>query len=99
MNVAIVLNWKAPVETLACVESVLSFAPSIDHIVLVDNYSCDNSVSAFESWLKLNKTGCVHLVVSKFNSGYAGGNNLGLKYALDNIPEAKNFWILNNDAL
>lgn len=66
-------------------------------IVLVDNGSTDNSVELIENW-KL-KIGNFHLkfkiLRNKTNLGFAEGNNVGIRYALEN--EADYVCLLNND--
>nr|WP_256834871.1 glycosyltransferase family 2 protein [Pseudomonas oleovorans] len=97
MNIAIVLNYKAIAETVVCVESLLIHCGRIDHIVVVDNFSEDGSAEIFRAWQKEKGKGRVTLLVNSQNSGYAGGNNLGIRWALDNF-QVKYFWIVNNDA-
>lgn len=70
----VVLNYNDAKTTIefckkhACYETV-------DHVLIVDNCSNDNSVEQMEEILS-NK---VELVVSSKNVGYGAGNNLGIK--------------------
>jgi GT2 family glycosyltransferase len=88
----IILNWNLPQETLACVRSVEQ--SSLDHfqMVVVDNGSTDNSPDLFKQQLRGNP-----LLISSKNLGYAGGNNLGIRWALKN--KADYVLLLNNDTL
>lgn len=54
-----------------------------------------NRVSA-ESYCHASDQKQVFLVATGDNLGYAGGNNVGIKLALNN-PETKYVWVLNND--
>lgn len=88
----IILNWNSHKDTIECVEScrTLDYAPY--EIVLVDNASGDGSENILrESFpsLKLIQTGA--------NLGYAGGNNVGIRYALE--ENADYIWLLNNDTV
>lgn len=51
---------------------------SIDKVVIVDNNSNDN----FDDFVRNKKK--VHYIKNENNSGYAAGNNLGLKYLFNN---------------
>lgn len=90
----VILNWNRPKDTLECINSVLALDKgklSIS-IVVVDNASTDNSVKL------LKKLGSkIVLLQNASNLGYAGGNNVGIKYAL--AQDAKYVLILNNDTI
>lgn len=61
-------------------------------IMVVDNCSPNESVEVLENQSKdLNYI----FIVNKKNTGYAAGNNIGIRYAIDN--GYKYSWILNND--
>jgi len=96
MNVALILNYKAATETISCVESLLAHCPALNHVVVIDNDSQDGSVVAFNQWLEAQPRHNVTVLANPENNGYAGGNNYGLRWALDNLP-VTNFWIVNND--
>jgi GT2 family glycosyltransferase len=57
-------------------------------LVVVDNGSCERAPTAFPDG--------VDLVELRENLGYAGGNNVAIRRALD--ERARYVWILNNDA-
>lgn len=52
---------------------------SLDYIVVVDNFSTDNSFSELTNRYKRNKK--VKVISSLKNGGYGYGNNFGIKYA------------------
>ena len=98
----IVLNWNGWEDTLQCLESLRNLSYSNFDIVLVDNGSGDDSAQRIEEYLKTNfeifSRNSIHIkfILSETNLGYAGGNNLGLKYALYE-RKATALWVLNND--
>lgn len=86
----IVLNWNGYKDTLNCIKSLMKYKKQNHEIVVVDNNSEDNSVEKLRHdfpGLKILETGS--------NLGYAGGNNVGIKFALDH--GADYLFILNND--
>lgn len=88
----VVLNWRKPTETLACLASLSHITYPNARIIVVDNGSGDDSVPLIHQHapeLEVLKTGA--------NLGYAGGNNVGVRYALDHGADA--VLILNNDIL
>ena len=91
MNMVVVLNYNDWEETKRFCQAVKDFQ-SVDMIIIVDNKSTDNSVIE----LKPIATGKVVLVEARENNGYAAGNNVGLKYILDNHLEG-NIIISNPD--
>lgn len=97
-NIAIVLNWNAANATMCCVESILNFAVNIDCIVVVDNCSEDDSFEKLTKRAEISGWESVYVVGNHINSGYAGGNNFGIDFAVKTFPEARVFWIVNNDA-
>ncbi|HFD2051431.1 glycosyltransferase family 2 protein [Clostridium perfringens] len=86
----IILNYNGYKYTLECIESLNNINYENYRIVVVDNNSTDNSIKL----LKKNLKDCI-ILESKENLGYAGGNNLGIKYAIKN--KAEYICILNND--
>jgi len=92
MTFIIVLNWNSPKDTIRCVCSFLDGGVDPEQIVLVDNASEDDSVEQFS-----RKLPYIKLLVSEKNLGYAGGNNLGIRYALG--QGAKYILVVNNDTV
>lgn len=86
----IVLNWNGWQRTEACVRSLRQLRYGSARIVIVDNGSTDGSVA------RLRETcGAETIIANDDNLGYAGGNNLGIRMALD--AGVDYVWILNND--
>jgi GT2 family glycosyltransferase len=86
----LVLNWNAPLYTLKCVRSLRMLEYANYQIVLIDNGSTDDSVQVLHRELP-----DLLLLQTSANLGYAGGNNCGVRYALE--CGAEYIWILNND--
>ncbi len=100
---AIVLNWNRPKDTLECLDSLLPLVRKGQLTLIVcDNASTDDSVTQIQSWAachlcETTRSNWNWLFLSTGgNLGYAGGNNVGIRYALTR-PECKFIWILNND--
>jgi GT2 family glycosyltransferase len=90
--VTIVLNWNNAPDTLACLDS-LAQVEYPNHVVLVvDSGSDDGSVASIRAaWPT------IEVIESGVNLGYAGGNNLGIRRALE--MGADYICILNNDVV
>jgi GT2 family glycosyltransferase len=88
----IVLNWNGREDTLECLESVLNIDYSTYEVVVVDNGSTDGSVAAIRTrYPKIN------LIETGKNLGYAEGNNVGIRAALNR--NASFVFLLNNDTI
>ena len=86
----VILNWNGYTDTIECVASVLRMAYQNFDIVVVDNGSTDESVANIRAHfpqLRILETGR--------NLGYAGGNNVGIDWALRH--GADYVMVLNND--
>jgi GT2 family glycosyltransferase len=88
----IVLNWNGRVETLDCIESLHKSDYSNFRILLVDNASSDDTVTAVK-----NEFPDVEILENSTNLGYAEGNNVGIRYAIDRGAEF--LFVLNNDTV
>jgi GT2 family glycosyltransferase len=88
----IILNWNNKADTLDCLRSLQGIDYPAYETIVVDNGSMDDSVSA----IKLQYPGLA-LVETKKNLGFAGGNNEGIKLALQ--KDADYVLLLNNDTV
>ncbi len=88
----IVLNWNRKKDSLKCLKSLEQQNYKNNIIVFVDNNSNDDSVQAVKKEFPEIK-----IIQNKKNFGYAKGNNIGIKYALEN--NADFILILNNDTI
>ena len=87
----IVLSWNGRDDTLACLRSLAETDwPDLD-VICVDNGSHDGSADAVRGAFP-----DVLLIENGHNLGYAGGNNVGIRAALERGAD----WVLllNNDA-
>lgn len=87
---AIILNWNGWRDTVACVASVKQTLYPNVRIVVVDNASTDGS----EAEIRAAHPDAA-VLQSGANLGYAGGNNVGIRHALESGADF--VWILNND--
>lgn len=86
----IVLNWNNKGDTLACLESLVEANLLGAKVMVVDNGSTDGSAAA----VRERFPGC-RLIELAENCGYAGGNNVGIRAALEDGAEG--VLLLNND--
>jgi GT2 family glycosyltransferase len=86
----IVLNWNGRGVTLACLESLRKADLGGAAVWVVDNGSRDGSLAAIR-----DRFPEVRVVALPENRGYAGGNNAGIRAALE--AGAKAVLLLNND--
>ena len=77
MNIScIILNYNDPETTIGLVNSIVNYE-ILDSIVIVDNYSTDDSVTRLQALAG----GKVHVISTEKNGGYGYGNNHGIRYA------------------
>ena len=88
----IILNWNGRDTTLACVQTVLDCGQPPASVIVVDNGSSDDSVAALRA-----RFPALTVLAAGENLGFARGNNLGVRHALDTLAPALIF-LLNNDA-
>jgi GT2 family glycosyltransferase len=86
----IILNWNGWQDTIDCLQALKQCSYPRVTPVVVDNGSTNDSVSQ----IKQAHPG-VAVLQSSINLGFAGGNNMGIRYAL--AHGADYVWLLNND--
>lgn len=74
----VILNYNDADTVLGLVHEIGGYQ-ALDQIVIVDNASTDDSVSKLEP-LKNEK---IHVLRAEKNGGYGSGNNLGVRYAVE----------------
>ena len=91
----VILHYLAPEVTRPCIDRLLSLFPT-QEIVVVDNASPDGSgQDLYEAYDEQEK---VHFVFMEHNEGFAGGNNAGYRYAVENL-DPDFVIVMNNDVL
>ncbi|MCI0453022.1 MAG: glycosyltransferase family 2 protein [Candidatus Latescibacteria bacterium] len=89
--VVVVLTWNGRELTMDCLRSLEAVATPNVRVMVVDNASMDGTVAA----IRARYGARVEVVENPTNLGYAGGNNAGIRRALDD--GARFILLLNND--
>src|SRR5258706_2929655 len=88
----IVLNWNGTDDTVECLQSLLHVDYPRCEIVVVDNGSLQSPRARIAAEFPL-----VTCLETAHNLGYAGGNNIGMSYALGRGHDY--VFVLNNDTI
>lgn len=87
----IIINYKTPDLTVACLESIRKYVKNINYeVILIDNNSQDGSVNKFKKLQYKNFD--LKVICNSENLGFAKANNQGIK-----ISKAKYILLLNSD--
>lgn len=86
----LILNWNGLDDTLACLASLRQIDCPDCRVLVVDNGSDDGSPTIIRE-----RFPAVRVVENGENLGFTGGNNVGLRYALES--DADFVLLLNND--
>ena len=88
----IILNWNGKKDTLECLKTATNSSDRLHRVelIVVDNNSADDSVSSIRQRFPR-----VILLENSQNLGFSGGNNVGIKYALEHNFDY--IILLNND--
>lgn len=92
-NGIVILNYNDSENTSLMLDDIKKYK-ILDYIIVVDNKSTDDSVAK----LKHYENKKIKIVESSENRGYAAGNNVGIKYLIDNY-EVDNIIISNPDII
>lgn len=88
----ILLNYNSYKDTLECVDSIEKKEKNINYeIIVVDNNSSDGSIK------ELSNDNRFIFIETNENGGFAKGNNVGIKYAMEH--DADYIMLLNNDTI
>ena len=92
----VIVNYRTPQYLIDCLPGLIREIDGIDAcITIVDNKSGDDSVKVIKEWISSN--GAEHkvcIIESASNSGFAAGNNIGIK-----VQHAQYYLLLNSDTL
>lgn len=86
------LNWNNSQDTFRCLESISSLEYNNFQVIIIDNGSDEDSIHLLDSDQRN-----FSLIINPVNYGYSGGNNIAIRYALE--QGADYIWLLNNDAI
>ena len=78
----VVLNWNNAQDTLACLQSLETVTYAELMTIVVDNGSSDDSVHKIHSAYP-----GITMIKLQENLGYAAGNNVGIRYAMEHDAE------------
>lgn len=88
--IAIILNWNGSDDTLSCIRSLRDITYPNFGVIVVDNGSTDDSVQQITAGAP-----DVEVLRNPSNLGFSGGNNIGIKAALQRGADF--VWLLNSD--
>lgn len=88
--IVVVLNWRQAEETVACLDSLKQQTHPKVELLVVDNHSGDGSMTRIRA-----AHPNVALLENDRNAGFAGGMNLGIRWALEH--NADWVFVVNND--
>lgn len=86
----VVLNWNGWHDTLECLTSLRKLDYRKRRVVVVDNGSTDDSIVRLRGAYP-----DITILETGRNLGFAGGNNVGIRWALQ--QGSRYIWLLNND--
>jgi GT2 family glycosyltransferase len=95
-----IINFNGQKDTLACLDSLnkVLIQNYELNVIVIDNASNDDSVRAISNFqFPISNKTSIKIIESKENLGFAGGQNLGIKYALENGADF--ICVLNNDVV
>ena len=91
---SIVVNYKTPILCVDCMSSLHHIGASKRSVIIVDNASNDNSVTALKSIVRKNNWSGCEVLESDENRGFSAGNNIGIKRS-----SSEYVLLLNSDTL
>ena len=93
---AILINYNSSTFSKNCIESILSKTNHLlDYqIIIIDNCSAENDFLQIQTYVNYTNNPRIQLVRNNINTGFGGGNMLGVHYS-----NADYLSFINNDAL
>ena len=103
MNLSVIIvNYRTAELTIDCIASIASERTSVESIsvVLVDNASPDDSAKVLAQAIEQNGwESWVEFIPATMNGGFACGNNLGIRFALNTPSPPEYLLLLNPDTI
>ncbi len=90
----IILNWNGLEDSIQCLESLSRIKYDNFEIVVIDNHSDGPDAEV----LRARYGDWIHLIENDRNWGFAEGNNIGVRFAIQNLGP-RYILLLNNDTL
>lgn len=95
----LILNWKSSIAVKECINSVINSDFKMLRLVIINNYSDDRDLAEMRNlYNDYNKKIDILFIENSKNSGYAGGNNAGIRYIMNN-NFGGDIMILNPDVI
>lgn len=96
MNILVLLTcFNRREKTEKCIESLSKGNPSINFtFIVVDDNSNDGTIEMLE---RLRKNHNIHILKGNGNLFYSGGMRMGMDYALKNLEDLFDFFLMVND--
>ena len=92
--VVVIVNYNGYKDTEECLASLRKVKTPNMYVIIVDNGSTDDSTNRLKEFVIEEKE---HLICVEDNLGFSGGNNIGIRYAID--KGAEYVCLLNNDTV
>ena len=89
----VIINWNGYIDTSELLNSLKKIETPEIKIIVVDNNSSGNDVELLEN----NYKNFTSILKCDSNRGFAGGNNIGIKKALESNPDY--ILLINNDTI
>ncbi|WP_188149408.1 glycosyltransferase family 2 protein [Teredinibacter waterburyi] len=90
----VIINYKTADLIIDCLKTVLPQLEANQKVVIVDNASGDGSSEIIQQWLAQNGDDKIDFIQSDENTGFSGGNNIGIQHCA-----ADYYLLLNSDTL
>jgi N-acetylglucosaminyl-diphospho-decaprenol L-rhamnosyltransferase len=97
----VILNYRTPELTIACLHSLVEEVRALPgtQVTVVDNASADGSVEQISAAIEAAQWDWVTFLPQERNGGYAFGNNVGIRPALESEAPPDYFLLLNPDTV
>ncbi len=95
----LLLNWNSSSDIDSSIQNILNSDYKNFRIILIDNFSKEEDIDNLKDIYEKYKDLCeIHLLLNEENYGYAGGNNRGYDYLVDNNFKG-DILVLNPDVM